>query len=465
MASKKLWLLYIAVFLLSLEACYEEVLIENNAIETQDKKINDWMYKTMATYYYWADELPDAPDYSLSPEDFFSSLKFSKDKFSWILNDKETNLNGLNGVKKNYGIEYALGYADSTQTNLLGIVLCVYAGTGADTSGIKRGDIFYEINNTIINRDNYEELLSLEKATFTFRRQLNLQTSFFVQELKAETIKINPIPIDTVYTIEDKKIGYICYNQFISDNGDDSEKYKHELLNCFEKFKQVNINELVIDFRYNSGGLINLSVLFSSLIIPSVDTTQIALKFSYNKKIQDLYDKYGTSTNLKFVDYPNSYIGGNLKRVFIITGASTASSSEAMINSLLPYMEVILVGMKTYGKNYGSMMFIDSYNSENPWVLQPITFKILNAQNKSDYDDGFNPNYPISEFSYPLVELGNLEEPLLKFTTLIILGKMNPFLKYSSIDGTRNSIFPIKYSTDNYLSLPMIDNVSFNKGN
>jgi C-terminal processing protease CtpA/Prc len=437
------------LLLLVCSSCYEDVIHEEieETSEEQIKQINNWVYNTMAIYYYWNNEMPDSLDYSLSPVIFFNSLLSSKDKFSWIINSKQDNLNRLQGIRKNYGFEYILGYADNSQNNLLGVVLYTHVEAEKKNVGIKRGDIFYEINNMKITIENYEDLLASEKADFLFHRYTN--DSSFVKELNAVDLKINPIQITKVYSIENKKIGYICYNQFISDNGDGSNKYKYDLLHCFEYFQNEQINELVIDFRYNPGGLIDLSVLFSSLIVP--DTTQIAMRIDYNNRLNELYHKQGMNLDLKFDSYPQSYIGGQLKRVFFIISTSTASASEAVINTLLPYMEVILIGGKTYGKNYGSVMFTDHYNYENTWAIQPIILKILNSRYKSDYDNGFNPNYNFNEFSSPLMELGSLEEPLLNIAISIINNSSK------SKGYTRHLISSIEYNSLKQIqSLPVM---------
>ena len=441
--------------LLICSSCYDDTVIqEETPKQQQTQKINDWIYRTLATYYYWNEELPSSPlDYFSQPIDFFNSLLSAKDRFSWIIDSKQDNLDQLQGIRKNYGFEYILAYSDNEQSNLLGVVLYTHTGTYADTVGVKRGDIFLAINNTRITVDNYNDLFELERADFLFHRHTN--DSSFVKELKAEDLRINPIQISKIHDIENTKIGYICYNQFISDNGDGSDKHRYDLLNCFENFQNKRINELVIDFRYNPGGLIELGALFSSLIVP--DTTQVAIKIDYNSRLNELYHKQGLSSDLKFGSYPQSYIGNQLERVFIITGTSTASTSEAVINTLLPYMEVILIGEKTYGKNYGSTMFMDHYNPDNLWVIQPIILKMLNAHNQADYDNGFSPHHQFNEFSSPLVELGSLEEPLLNLSISIISHKhlINLQKKKASINSL---ISLIEYnSIDKQVqSLPMI---------
>ena len=46
----------------------------------------------------------------------------------------------------------------------------------------------------------------------------------------------------------------------------------------------------------------------------------------------------------------------NLSRVYVLTTGSTASASEATISGLTPYMDVIKVGEKSYGKYCGAAL-------------------------------------------------------------------------------------------------------------
>ena len=50
------------------------------------------------------------------------------------------------------------------------------------------------------------------------------------------------------------------------------------------------------------------------------------------------------------------YLKLNSNRIYILTSQSTASSSEVVINSLNPFMDVTLIGELTEGKNVGMEM-------------------------------------------------------------------------------------------------------------
>lgn len=434
-------------------SCQED---DNQYIEAQKEKneaINTWIYKVMSFYYYWNDHLPDLQsNKNQIPSEYFKSILSSNDKFSQILNSKEDHLNMLHGTKQSCGFEYLLGYADENKFSLIGIVLYVYPDSMSDKNGIVRGDKFTDINGSSLNINNYKELLDLDGADYTFIKNDN-NTS--IKHVRKASLNINPILNYQIHSIDNHVIGYICYNQFISDNGDGSQIYKKSLLNTFKYFKDENINELVLDFRYNPGGLIDLSVLISSLVVPNIDTTNTAIITKYNSKLNPIYEQQN-KINIKFEYYPESYVGNNLKRIFVLTGNGTASASEAVINSLLPYIDVIKIGEKTYGKNYGSEMFTEVQNPENIWVLQPIVLKLYNANGKSDYADGFVPDHEVNEFNYPLIDLGNQNEPLLNKAISIIQGKNS---QYNVLKHNKNHILPFNYSLEKEIhSLPIFIN-------
>jgi hypothetical protein len=71
-------------------------------------------------------------------------------------------------------------------------------------------------------------------------------------------------------------------------------------------------------------------------------------------------------------------------------------------------MNVILIGEHTYGKNVGSFTITDNSKRWN-YGLQPITFKILNALDQSDYGsvNGFLPDIRLVKWlSHAFMSMG-----------------------------------------------------------
>ena len=111
----------------------------------------------------------------------------------------------------------------------------------------------------------------------------------------------------------------------------------------------------------------------------------------------------------------------NIQTLYVLVSQSSASASEAVINNLSPFMNVVLIGEKTEGKNVGSISFT---SEAYPWMLQPITSKIYNSKRESNYANGFDADIDSDEFNerarvdfYPL---GDIREMMLNQTLAII---------------------------------------------
>jgi C-terminal processing protease CtpA/Prc len=194
--------------------------------------------------------------------------------------------------------------------------------------------------------------------------------------------------------------------------------YDDEMDAIFSKFKAEGINELVIDLRYNSGGSEASAKNLASLIGTGVDKNKIFLKREYNPQVQEaILDDRSLGEGFLVSNYitKSNNIGNQLAsgRVYILTSSRTASASELIINALKPYMDVFLIGDKTYGKNVGSISLFEEEDPKNRWGIQPIVVKVFNSLDQSDYDTGFKPNIIHKDNSLFLFPLGDPREALL----------------------------------------------------
>ena len=268
--------------------------------------------------------------------------------------------------------------------------------------------------------DNYQNLLfGVESYTIGFAEVSNgeLVSNGIVKYLTAVAIQEDPVFLSKVLNVGGENIGYLVYLQFISN-------YNDELRNVFHTFKLAGINDLILDLRYNPGGSVNTAQIMASMIAPQQDVSgdKVFAKYLWNKNVgnQILKDEGADSPNLilKFLsaEMTNNL---NLSRVYILTTGNTASASELVINGLKPYMEVVTVGSTTVGKYTDSVTFHDQAKSYN-WAIQPIVVKLANADDQSDYKNGFEPDYAVQD-DYS-ASLGSLYEDVLAKTISVITG-------------------------------------------
>jgi C-terminal processing protease CtpA/Prc len=400
--------------------------------ESGNEYINSWIHDKMDFWYYWTSGMPDDPDKSQEPEDFFESLLSPDDRFSWIQKDYTELLNSLRGVSKEAGFEFALYRESQDNTNVIMQVLYTKPSSPAAVGGLKRGDVINKINDTQITTDNYRDVVAKlsENHSLTFKpvdyEAKTLGASQTINVIPVEYAE-NPNYLNKVYTYGDRKVGYYVYNLFSEGPDGNSKPYTTEMDNIIASFKAQGITDLVIDLRFNSGGAESAAQHLASLIAKGVNTSTVFVKHEYNEQVTAAI-KSDPNLGEGFLSVPflnkSQNVGGQLRdsRVYILTGSRTASASELIINGLRPFMDVYLVGGTTVGKNVGSISIYEESDPENTYGIQPIVTKLLNSQGQSDYSNGFTAQAADADNSLILYPLGDPRETLLNKALQVITG-------------------------------------------
>lgn len=402
-----------------------------------ETEVNRWVEKEMDLWYYWKDKLPENPDYGQAPATFFGNLLYTfdaglrpdGDRFSWIQQSADDLVSSLSGEVVTYGMEYRV-VSVAALGKVVGTVLYVLPGSPAAVAGLKRGDFFTHINGTEVTAANYRSLLSgTSEKKFTIAR-LNESADSFETSTEAGIAPVrfqeNPVHYHAVLNAGGRKVGYLVYHQFYpSTNGTNDNKFDRELESIFEEFRNQQIDELVLDLRYNPGGYVSSAILLGSLVAKNVSRRDIFAIKEYNPEISEILTRrYGADFfNDYFSEKPQN-VGNLIDRVFVLTSRRTASASELLINGLLPYMAVTVVGETTVGKNVGSVTLSDNQRRTR-WGIQPIVSKSFNSLRQSNYTAGFNPDLPTSE-RLQVYPYGDPNDPLLGAALHAISGGHTP---------------------------------------
>ncbi len=384
---------------------------KDNQPTTVAQKVNSYMKSTMEEVYLWEDHIPQGldPMSDADPVDFFEKLCYrTEDGWSYITPDIATELEETEGVETTFG--YALAWGSFSNTNnMFAIVRFVYPDTPAAEAGIKRGDIFVKMNNNDITRDNYMDLYNSPTALLTFGHVLEdgIHTGSSVS-LTARKQTLNPVVEWNVLEEGAHKAGYLCFTDFTSAAIEPLET-------ALSAFKDAGVQDVVLDLRYNPGGLLTTaSQLIGSLCPAScLDGNTLLISKIWN----DLYMDYWNKENRK--DQLYSYFPKadeirtnlNLSRLYVITGDWTASASELLICGLDPYMEVITIGSPTRGKYTAASYFIPDEADIADWGACIILYKYANKLGVTDFKNGFIPDVSVEDVLFGnVMELGNPQE-------------------------------------------------------
>lgn len=422
--SKSLLILVFAVFAFSCQDKEDQLPAVDPG---SNEAANRWILSVMEEVYLWLDDMRTPIAESSDPEDYFESLLFRPtDRFSVIYPDYQELINSLNGITLDGGYEFTLFRENSTSDNVVAEITYIKKNSPASNVDLRRGDIITRINGKTMTVSNFREILSEIEGlhSLTFLR-FDQEAQGFVSQpevmLTAVQLAENPNFLDTVYTINNEKIGYVVYHFFAPGPGQDPV-YDLEMDQIFGKFKAENIDHLIVDFRYNGGGFVSSAVNLASLIAPGVGSGSVFSKTKYNNYLMDNVERL-RNVQTEFRTKAQN-LGNTLEenRVYILTSTRTASASELIINGLKPYMDVFIIGDQTTGKNVGSVAFEDEDNEENLYGILPIISQSFNSLDQSDYTKGFTPNIIVKESQERLRPLGDINELLLRTAISHITG-------------------------------------------
>ncbi|MFD2202990.1 S41 family peptidase [Shivajiella indica] len=413
-------LLFLLGTFLALNACQEE------KVEPQlspNAAINTWIQEVMDQVYFWLDDMRRPISKDSDPENYFESLLFRPtDRFSAIYPDYQELMNSLQGVSLEAGYEILLARESQTNNNVIAFITYIKKGSPAESVGLKRGDRIERINGERMTLDNYQTLLRKRSenhsvTAFRFNPETNSFGPLPAFDLSVMEIAEDPNFLDTIYTVNSEKVGYVIYHFFAPGTTQNPSAYNDKMDQIFARFKAEGINHLILDFRYNGGGFVSSAINLGSLIAPNVTNQDVFSKRIFNSFLSGFEDFQNVET--KFVTKSENLgpiLNGN--RVYVITSGRTASASELIINGLKPYMDVFLVGDITVGKNVGSIPLEDEDNPNNKYGILPIVFKDSNKNGESEFSNGFIPNIQGRELinQSRLLPLGDTEELLLKLT-------------------------------------------------
>jgi C-terminal processing protease CtpA/Prc len=403
-------------------SCHEK---NDTPVVSDYEVINSWIEENMKRYYLWNERIrTDGINKNENPERHFQRLIVPEDSCSYVEDNIKLLLIKLSENKKP-GYAYFLY---STDGDVLGKITYVVNKSPADEAGLKRGMVFTKINGTSLSKNNCQDLIlqMVDRHILTVRDKNSAETNY---EISIAEFAESPVFLDTVYDFDSRRIGYLVYNSFISDNNDLSQEYDMLLNDVFEKFKNRNINELILDLRYNSKGDIMNSMIMASLIVPNPDTKEIFAKYQYNKYLQQ------TISEESGADYLNLYytnvidnkalnnIGNQLDRVFVLTSSKTGVMGEILVNGLKLSMNVVVVGNKTAGRNMFSICLYEDEPEKqriNNWAIVPVVMQVSNKAGNTDIS--ITPDVEITEPLYDDTPLGDINEKVLSATLNIILG-------------------------------------------
>lgn len=345
---------------------------------------NQQILGIMQSWYYWNRYLPGNINPAGYPDTttFLDALLYHPlDRFSFITTQAASNSLYDAGQYVGIGISETVVNGNALQLTE------VYPNSPASGAGLSRGGYLLTIGGVpvaaLIADNQLGAAFGAPEVGVTVTLQYQSPTGNVQNLTLTKTVVTQPnVSLVQTFHVGGRTVGYFLFQNFINPS-------LAELDQAFAQFQAQGVDELVIDERYNGGGLLSVAQYLGSLIVGNNDDGRLFATLDYNSQHTD----QDQTLNFEDVSHPL-----NLNRVVIITTGATASASELLINALKPYIDVVTVGSTTFGKPVGENGFDFCSN-----VLYPMTFDMTNAAGYGNYFDGFAPTCPaLDDLSQPL---------------------------------------------------------------
>ncbi len=339
---------------------------------------NIFVRDTLREMYLWYQELPDLdPALYPSPEAYLDAVRFrpQDESFSYISSAAATS--AFYSESQYVGLGFSIHWVRESRARLAQ----VFPESPASEVAMSRGDYLVAIGGRPI-----EELLepgafdaAIGPSEIGVAVEIRWRSQF--GEERSAVLTKRPVTIPTVsqkevFEVNGLPVGYVHLRNFV-------EPSVGALDAAFAEFQARGVTDIVLDLRYNGGGLIEVARHLGSLIGGFRTNTQPFVELAHNDK-----NSFRNRT-FRFDDPAESL---DVPRLVVIATRASASASELVIAGLEPFIPVTVVGDRTYGKPVGQYGF-DFCDK----VLFPVSFRSRNAAGETDYFDGLPVDCPASD--------------------------------------------------------------------
>jgi len=377
--------------------------------------LRSWSHET----YLWNDEIEDVDPNSIADRvDYFDVLKTNeltetgsgreKDDFHFSESTEDFFDRRNSTASSGYGVRFAFINSAAPDRE----IRVLYTEPNSPASAAQNGEVNFQRGALLVEIDGVDVLNGSDTTTLNaglFPATAGESHTFTVRDPGSTTDRtfsitsqdIAPSPVNRTEVINTAtgKVGYMLFNTFSPFESENS------LNEAFTLLENEAIDDLVLDLRYNGGGLVAVAAQLGYMIAgPTRTAGKTAALLQYNEAAGNTNPVTGDVVQpFPFIDEGVGFSVSagtplatvDLPRVYLLTTGSTCSASELVINSLrgIDY-DVVMIGDTTCGKPYG---FLPTDNCGQTYYT--IQFRSVNDKGFGDYSDGFSPQDSTNQFS------------------------------------------------------------------
>ncbi|MCF6194098.1 MAG: S41 family peptidase, partial [Kangiellaceae bacterium] len=235
---------------------------------------NHWLRSWSDNTYLWYNEIIDRNPISFSDtESYFDQLKTQattnsgqeKDKFHFTFDTAEWQQLNQSGISAGYGVEWAIVQSSPPRQILIAFT---EPDTPASNVNLLRGSEILEVDGVDVVNAGDQASVDIINAAF-FPSDLGETHQFVLREVGATNTRsvsmtsqeITSSPVQNVASFDtiNGKVGYLFFNSHIATA-------ETQLVGAINQLKTDGVTDLVLDLRYNGGGLLAIASQLAYMI-------------------------------------------------------------------------------------------------------------------------------------------------------------------------------------------------------
>ncbi|WP_245541954.1 S41 family peptidase [Salinicoccus albus] len=355
---------------LSLEAGTEKAVNVGTDTRSEFSKLYD-VYDTITSDYY-----QDVDNEELINSSIEGMVEGLDDPYSEYMTNDETSQfeESVTGDFEGIG-------AEVMQEGNRIVITSPMRGSPAEEAGIEPGDQVIAVDGQSI------EGWSTQEAVQLIRGEKGTDVTLTIVRGDGEpmdiTVTRDTIHIDSVTYEEVENVGHISINRFQQGTTEEFE-------NSINQAAEDDVEDIIIDFRYNPGGLLDEAV---SMINQFIDQGETALYLENSAGEQTEIATEGESN-------PNTESFDN---IYLLLNEGSASASEVFAGALDDHMDVTIAGTQSFGK--GVVQQTNEFGDDS--ILKYTNTKWLTPSGNWVHEEGISPDVELPNPDYYRVEMLN----------------------------------------------------------
>ena len=348
-----------------------------------------WLRDYMNEWYFWYRIAPTPePSAFATLASYFGALlyrgsdaAFPADRYSFSETTASFNQFYGDGKTLGYGL-FVAGIEVIGKPELPLRVRYVEPLSDAGVRGVMRGEQLLSINGrsaSDVIRANDFSALTAQKEGDAVTLQLRGAAGDRTVVLTASAYTLMPVTAATILMSPGgRRLGYVSVKDMISPAAPG-------LQSAFAQFHSAGVNDLILDLRYNGGGLVSMAAEVASYAAGATANGRTFTSLLYNDK--------RAANNNQTVRFSSPAAALALPRVFVLMGSRTCSASELVINGLRGIgVDVVTIGGTSCGKPVG---FLPADRCGT--TFNAVNFESVNARNEGRYFSGITPTCALAD--------------------------------------------------------------------